>query len=183
MERIREENPNTFEYWNKTAIDDGFLKNLHHDKPKIVEAINKNITGTVLDVGAGSGMITKSLVADEISACDWSEPALKQLNTLGLKDVFYCDITSNCIFNPRSYDTVIATEVLEHFTNFEDTLYRIVSPARKKLIITVPNDAHGKTSREHVWTFTEDDIIEMMEAYGTVKTQIIDNSIFAVCTL
>jgi len=156
MQRVREENPNTYEYWNKTAIKDGFLTNLHVNKIDLGKMINGLCIGSILDVGAGSGMITKYLVGD-ITACDYSKPTLKQLKKIA-GEVFWCDLKKGINKPDQSYDTVIATEIIEHFDDYEAVTNELKRLAKYRVIITTPNDKNSFNSREHVWAFSENDI-------------------------
>ena len=156
MRRVREENPNTSEYWNYTAIADGFLTNYLVDREEIGKLLSNDCIGSILDVGAGSGMITKYLRGD-VTACDYSKPAVEHLKKI-FKKAFWCDLTKGINKPDESYDTVVATEILEHFDDYEAVVKELKRLAKWRVIITTPNDQYSFRSREHVWAFTEDDI-------------------------
>lgn len=180
MIKIDRENPNTEEYWNEIAIKDGFLTNLKVDKSFIGNIIKKEIEGSSIDVGAGSGMITKYLSVD--SACDFSQPAVEQLKLL-TDDAFWCDLLKGINKPDNSFDTVIATEILEHFDEPEKIVKELARVAKNKIIITVPNKENGLKSREHVWLFNVSDIHDMFGKYGKTSTVVINETIIGICTL
>jgi SAM-dependent methyltransferase len=155
MRRIKNDNPNTPTYWGETAIQDGFLTNFSVEKPGLKKLLQRDCVGSVLDVGAGSGMLTKYLPG-QVTACDYSPAAVEHLN--GWWPTFWCDLNEGIDLPDGSFDTVVCSEVLEHLDDYEAAVDELKRLAADRVIITVPNDKYSEDSREHVWAFTEKDI-------------------------
>lgn len=187
MERIKQENPNTQEYWDKTYTP--YYLNFYHDHQlnqifidKIFRYIEPN--DSILDVGAGSGMITRRIAEkfENISACDFSQPCVDWMEEkVKLKEAFLSDIYN--IQKPdKSYDVVLCTEVMEHLNEPARAIDELVRIARRKVIITIPRQSQ-KTSVEHVWEFSLDDMYEFLKSYGEVILTVdyTTDRIIAVC--
>lgn len=121
--------------WDKKDASDFWEKNDADyagdvSAPEILKMSNKYIGNKVLDIGAGSGALI-NLIPNSTGL----DIAPKQSN------IIKGDI-SNMPFRDRSFDTIFATEVLEHLDN--DTLNKgiiEINRVLKKeghLIITVP---------------------------------------------
>ena len=115
---------------------------------------------SVLDIGAGNGVLSNELVArgKSVVAVDISEVALAKVNAPTLKR----SADDLSVVADRSYDLVLCTEMLEHL---EDVVYRgalreFNRVARRAILITVPNREHMREnfavcaecgSRYHIW--------------------------------
>lgn len=192
MERIRKENPNTRDYWESEAIKKGFLTNYDFPPRDVAWEIMRHIDfgNSVLDVGAGSGMITRRLKEIRpnlhISACDFSLTAVEWIKEkIPLNEVFWCDITKGIDKPDKSYDVVVCTEVLEHLENTERAIKELARLATKKVIITTPYKDDGTGSTEHIWSFGLDDIFSLFKDYGMVYLTVAggNSNIVAVCNL
>lgn len=193
MKRISKENPNTEYYWNKTIIDSGWLEtNYNHPPRDVAWEIMKHIDfgNSILDVGAGSGMITRRIKETRpnihISACDFSKPALDWLRKkIPLNEVFFCDLVKGIPKDDKSYDIIVCSEVIEHMEEPEKAIAELVRVARKKVIITVPYGEQSNKSVEHLWAFDLDDIFNLLKGYGMVYQTVAsgNSNIVAVCNL
>lgn len=121
-----------------------------------VDDIKNNIeNGKVLDVGC-CATNTKNLmkrhieyakVADRIIGIDYNREFLDKGRTeMGIKNLYYCDITNNndvsgVLQRFGQFDHIICTDLIEHIGNltlFLDNIYRLMS-IKSKLYITTPN--------------------------------------------
>lgn len=87
--------------------------------------------GTLLDVGARDGALRRSLpdtivyrAADLHPGCD-----------------FVVDLEQSLQFEDRSFDYVVALDVLEHVNNFHGAFHELLRVARKGAIVALPNMA------------------------------------------
>jgi 2-polyprenyl-3-methyl-5-hydroxy-6-metoxy-1,4-benzoquinol methylase len=106
---------------------------------------------TVLDVGCGNGVISRSLgeVDYNVYGIDVSEKAIAKAKELNKFPNVSFDVISaeQLVAEGKKYDAIICSEVLEHLNRPEDlliTLYQSLTDTGV-LIITVPN---GKGPRE-----------------------------------
>jgi 2-polyprenyl-3-methyl-5-hydroxy-6-metoxy-1,4-benzoquinol methylase len=119
----------------------------------IVDVLNKTLppNATVLDVGCGNGIISRSLGRKgfTVLGIDISEKAIERAKTLNdLSNVSFQVMSAEQLaVNEEKYHAVICSEVLEHL-NQPEKLLQVLHKSLKDdgvLIVTVPN---GKGPRE-----------------------------------
>lgn len=100
---------------------------------------------TVIDFGGGSGVFSKSLCSyfNDVSIIDLdTEEAenIKEYFSLSNLKIYNQDI--NNFKTDIKYDTIIATDVLEHFLNLEEPLnfFRKYLKEEGKLLVTLPTE-------------------------------------------
>lgn len=105
----------------------------------IIEEIDSS-SNKVLDVGGGTGRITKSieenLNSGDVSLLDRSEEMLKEASKKNLDNRVLGD-SSSLPFSNESFDTVICTDAIHHFKNPEKSISEMVRVLKSdgKLII------------------------------------------------
>lgn len=146
----------------KTDVTDLFTGVAHADKyqsgswiaQKLVRNFMESILATVrqanstevYEVGCGEGHILGILAANnfKVRGCDISNESLavakaesakrKLAIPLEIKSIYELDASQD------SADTVLCCEVLEHLTEPEEGLKKLISIAKKDLIVSVPNE-------------------------------------------
>lgn len=66
---------------------------------------------------------------------------------------------------PDSVDLWILSETLEHL-NDPELVLRLIRERARALVLSTPVDADGDTNAEHLWSWSSDDVAEMLEATG-----------------
>lgn len=151
----------TISWWNlKRRGLKGFFGPLYHRLfPNIFVLMKRELTGcrTVLDLGCGHHSPLQVCDVPFSVGVELFEPSMLESRRAGIHSQYIRgDVTRIC-FKPRSFDAVIAVEVLEHLTKEEGgmLLRRMEEWARKKVVITTPNgylpqDAYdGNPLQEH----------------------------------
>ena len=148
--------------------EDGFERALVDYK---IAAVGEHISGgSVLDVGCGVGILTAAIAAfaDQVTGLDGSAAKIDRARSINSRaNVDYV----NAMFEEWSFanrfDTIVATNVLEHVpspTEFLDRCVSLLNPAGR-IIITVPNarSLHKLIGQQlgvidELFTLTADDI-------------------------
>ncbi len=158
----------------------------------VVEEIKRIIpsdTKTILDAGCGNGIVSNELIKNyEITAIDISENALKFVKT----DRKQVASIENLPFGDKSFDLVMANDVLEHLDNdiFEKAIGEIERVSRRYIIVTSPflenlrfNTTRCKSCKNefhinlHKRSFTLEDIERLFENF-TLKKLIFCGDIY-----
>ena len=66
---------------------------------------------------------------------------------------------------PDSVDLWVLSETLEHLDDPELVL-RLIRERSKRLVLSTPVGAAGDSNLEHLWSWSADDVAEMLEATG-----------------
>ncbi|MBC7422956.1 MAG: methyltransferase domain-containing protein [Ferruginibacter sp.] len=119
----------------------------------ILDSLQENIPagGSVLDVGCGNGIITRSLgkAGFNVKGIDISEKAIeKAKSTNNLPNVTFTVVSAEELaVSQQRYDCVICSEVLEHLNQPQDLLKVLYQSLEENgiLVVTVPN---GQGPRE-----------------------------------
>lgn len=112
----------------------------------ILQAVRTAGNEQVHEVGCGEGHILGVLAAGgfQVRGCDISETSLAVAARESARRGFDIPLAQKSIYDldPQvdAADTVLCCEVLEHLTDPEAGLRRLVSIARKDLILSVPNE-------------------------------------------
>jgi SAM-dependent methyltransferase len=109
----------------------------------VTDEIQKMNPQKVLEFGCGEGLFLKELknrglFFDSLVGLDLREDALEFARALHpdykfiAADLFTCDLAK------KSFDLVIAAQVLEHLPNPKDVLHQLVRHSNKNMLLTVP---------------------------------------------
>lgn len=105
---------------------------------------------TVLDIGAADFMLAKLLGRRKVTSADASP------KTKGIRR----EDAESLSFKDRSFDAVVALEVLEHTRNPVAAIREIARVAAREIIVSVPNEPFFTLARlchwekEHLWAVT-----------------------------
>lgn len=100
----------------------------------ILKAAGDLSTKTVLDLGCGTGRITRHIKAKKVIGCDFSEKSLQVLHeTAPQIDLIWADAKQPCL-PPETVDVVISSQVYEQIataegrSQFLGAAYRVLKP-------------------------------------------------------
>jgi SAM-dependent methyltransferase len=185
-------------YANKNYIHQFVLKRFFNT---IAQEIGNVPREDVLEFGCGEGLLLQELKKRKIYfksliGLDIREEALEQARLLHPEYQFEKkDILRwNC--NPKSFDLIIASEVLEHLIEPERAMARLTELSRNEMLLTVPwepwfrlmNLLRGRDIRhfgnhpEHInkWGFNE--FVHFLSKYTVVKSARISFPFIIVMT-
>lgn len=140
---------------------------------KILDGIESG--SKILDVGCGPGILLNRLRTERRCECyglDISSTAMKCLWQMGISGVVAC--LPEIPFKKSVFDTVIATEVIEHLTDPSQALNEMKRVVRTGglLICSVPNGCMSKEEcDEHLHDFNEESFARLLNETG--KSEII----------
>lgn len=156
MRKLNDKNINTPEYWDthQTATDFG-LRQMEY---------SKLIKGNVVDLGCGLSPFINVIGGTGV---DYSAKTIAKCEMLYSDAKFVCSDILHTPFQDKSFDTVVAGEVIEHLENPKDLIKEMVRLARKRIILSTPQLEFDDP--EHLWEFTEEDLLQLLPN-GTVKT-------------
>jgi SAM-dependent methyltransferase len=136
--------------------------------PNLVVLVRRELEGckSFLDIGCGKSSIVRYFSKDFKSAgVDLFEPYIEESRKKGIHDEYFKMDVRKLKFKPKSFDAVIALELIEHLRKKEgekllDDMERI---ARKRVIVFTPNGFleqkgyDGNEYQEHKsgWTVSE----------------------------
>jgi ubiquinone/menaquinone biosynthesis C-methylase UbiE len=147
---------------------------------------------SILDVGCGNGSILRHLQKigfNDLHGLELSDYAVRRLS--GERINMSKGNLINMPFADKSFDAVIASEVLEHVVRrkrFLREMIRVLKPSGK-ILIFVPDDTLGPISEpEHVTKYNEVSLRKFLAKFVSVETlapviepHIGARSLFAVC--
>lgn len=145
----------------------------------ILNLVSKFGIGKILDVGCGDGYIT-SLIFEKfkgVIGIDISEKAIKLAREKNQGVTFAVASCTNLPFSDRSFDTIVASEVIEH-VNYNDgksflkEARRVLTP-KGRIIISTPNlsNIYMKylqvfyKNPEHLKEYTKKEFVELLSAH------------------
>jgi SAM-dependent methyltransferase len=176
---------NTSSYWDEVWAREG--KDTWRKYPLTFQKIKEQVEGTVLDVGCGVGVLLDVLRESDVTGLDISPKAIEILKSKGIKGKVGTLPTID--FPDKSFDTVIATETLEHLDKPESLIKEMRRVARKKIIVAVPDNVLGADEeKEHRQKFTEDTLRALLpdskiESFRDEFDNISLPTLLAVCEM
>jgi len=169
MERIKEENLNTPEYWDKYNQPTWLNADRRRGKVKyntVIENIPSN--KKVLDVGCLGGnfreyLLEKGVPIKEFYGLDFSPLSIKTARERFPDDKWLLNNCYNIELSDNSIDVVVAMEVLEHLEKPQDFLseaFRVLVHGGL-ILVTVPRRNSFK-DRSHVWSYSLRTLLRLM---------------------
>ncbi len=117
--------------------------------------------GTVADLSCGDGAIARSLAETHGASLILGDFA-PGYPIRGLIEMTAFEAIPS---GAPSVDLWILSETLEHLDDPELVL-RLIRERAKALVLSTPVGADGDTNPEHLWSWSADDVAEMLEAAG-----------------
>ena len=175
MQRIKEENINTPEYWDHYS-DESWLEADRKRSPCKADAVIEHlpVDSHVLDVGCLGGNFRGYLLERGIKLASFTGLDFSPNSVSSAMKRFPLDrwIVSDCHklpFKDNEFDTVTIMEVLEHVELPEKALFEIrrVLKDGGLILVTVPNELRYEDD-EHVWFYDITILRELLIDIGEV---------------
>lgn len=130
---------------NAKFSDEKYSKNTEKMQPfkqEMLHMLTGTPAGNVLDIGCGSGVLSRRLVDHgwNTYGMDISFEGVRKYRLKGLKGVV-CDAEMNLPFRDELFDTVWISEVIEHMVDYRSLLMEIrrVLKRHGRVYLTTPN--------------------------------------------
>jgi 2-polyprenyl-3-methyl-5-hydroxy-6-metoxy-1,4-benzoquinol methylase len=174
---------------------------------KFIENIIKEIkplkVKNILDVGCGTGYVTKEIakINQNITACDTDADRVRLAKGFVGEDIrnnitFLTIKPGKLPFKDNSFDLVVCFEVLEHVPNYMGLIKELKRVSKKYVLITVPNEPYFRianflrlkyfkslgNSPGHINHFTKRKIVEILKKQFKIK-KVETNAFFWVMVL
>ncbi|MCG8432314.1 MAG: class I SAM-dependent methyltransferase [Candidatus Omnitrophica bacterium] len=108
----------------------------------IMRAVPAHV-GSVLDAGCGDGYLLAALGKSRARIVDGLDCSFVRLRSL-VKRLPWARVVQGKAealpYKERSFDLVVASEVLEHIPDYSSALKELIRATRRDLVITVPNE-------------------------------------------
>ena len=141
---MNEETSNYQKYNSKNKVKQIMIKRFQEKLLKLLENENKNTS--ILDAGCGEGFIADYIYNNtkikNITGIDINKDSLDFASSINKKIKYKKDDIYKLSFKDKQFDIVMTLEVLEHLDNPKKALKEIIRVAKKKLIISVPNEPY-----------------------------------------
>ena len=175
---------NLVKYQTKNPIKKILIKMFSNKIISILKNIND--VNNIIDAGCGEGFMTykisKEIPNVKIDGMDISETSIKIAKKTLPNKTFYIDDITNTSISSRSYNMVLALEILEHLTSPEIALKEISRITNNYCLISVPwepffsigNVLSGKNisrlgnDEEHLQKWSKNDIIKLISKHFNV---------------
>lgn len=159
-------NINTAPYWDQIWAREGIgtWRKYPNTFQKIAAYIDQG--ESVLDVGCGVGVLLEVLRphCKEVAGLDISPVAIDLLRSKGI-DGKVGELPEIC-FPDKSFDVVVATEIVEHLDDPIRLLSEAVRVARKKVILTVPDNVLSPEElAEHRAIYSRETLEELLRQF------------------
>jgi len=153
MRKLQSKNINTPEYWDKhqTALDFG-LRQKEYERLRL--------GNSVIELGCGLSPFLLRSMANVKVGLDFSPRTCEHAAKIYPSVVYVVGDALRTPFPDRSFDTVVAGELIEHVDDPQALIQEMKRIARKRIIVSTPRLEFEDP--EHVWEITLQDLKEMM---------------------
>ncbi len=178
MRKLDRADINTVEYWNK--MYDGYQRggwwfnmqqpSQNHLKDFLFTDIQARGQSKFIEIGGGDGYSANQIMSE----CDGLEAWNLDISSLAIETgkAKYPDVQHRCcnLLQPvehlnlgSSFDILLAQEVIEHLSDVHLGMKHIMSFLKPGGLacFTFPNNEGNTGSKEHLWSFTYDDLPEL----------------------
>lgn len=180
MAKILDTNINDSQHYNALWERRDFK--LDYSEPirtnKLLEKFNG---GRFIDLGCGVSTnceVVKSN-GEEIWAMDISDKLIKSLRHRFPEINYFAGSVLDIPIKDNYFDYAVAGELLEHIENPKMALkeiMRILKPGGI-LAVSVPNNDMGGYAKEwHLWSFTEEELRELLKEFGAVSIELLNEN-------
>jgi len=179
--RIRQDNPNTLEYWNKIYSNE-IKQNIRRENfdrfNKVLSLIPNETYCNLLEIGCGKGEFFEYLMQKRklvYSGIDISRVAIEYNKENFKKGHFSCGNVNRLPFPHNFFTVVVGMEILEHIDDvkkLKEQIDKVLKP-NGRFIAMLPNE-NKIDSTEHIWSFTLDEINEI---FPSSENKVEDNYI------
>lgn len=164
---------NTREFWNGKWKDDGVRYDDSHEQ--LYQWTRPHLKGVVADIGCGSAGVSDKLDENRVSkyiGIDYSDFVIEQniakagkwSNNKIERSFHVGDARNLSMIETKSVDTVLISQVIEHFYDFDPILIEAQRIAKNWIVVTVPYNA---PDIYHVWPrWTAGRLGDIMEPYA-----------------
>lgn len=178
MKRINLKDTNTPERFNKIFGKRKFK--LYYDFPKVLVRANyllrKFDGGKFLDMGCGlspCGITAAKMKGAEVYAIDFADELIESLKKQFPEIKYTVGDVRKLPYENEFFDYVAAGELLEHFEKPKKIVKEAMRVLKKGgiMAVSVPlNDMVGGPTPDHIWSYDEEDIKQMLGEFGEVET-------------
>lgn len=177
MPRILEKNINTSEHYNKGFSNRKF--EIDYNEPLRAGALLERFNGgRFLDVGCG--VATHCQLAEqkssEVWGIDFADKLIESLRVRFPTINYVVGDFRDLPFKNDFFDYIVMGEVLEHMEEPNKVLKNVVDLLKVggTLAVSTPESDNGIFSvEEHIWSFTESELGELLKPYGEVYSTIL----------
>jgi len=192
MKRLRTENKNTPRFAEE-LFENRWKKQLHYIDWLRFKLLTKYFEGgRYLDIGCFNSPIPAEIKFRmpnaEVWAMDYAEKVIWHLKKVIPEVNYVVGNATDLPFKDNYFDYAVMGELIEHLEEPQKAVREAIRAIKRGgyLALSVPNDeAHkGAVSDEHLWSFTEQDIVELLSPYGEVETATYEDTskhIIAFC--
>lgn len=182
MKKFNIPNINTSSYWDKsqTAFDYGLRQQIYS---QIAGVGNR-----IIELGCGLSPFLHVANFKEKWGVDFSPETIIRAKELYPEVSYVLADVTNTFLGDKLFDVSVAGEVIEHLPVPEDLIAEMVRITRRTIIISTPNLEFDDP--EHLWEFSEDDLMALLSPYGDTTCNTVESErfpgrkyIFAVCNL
>lgn len=176
---ILDNNLNSKDNWNENFRIRNF--ELDYTDPKRTEKLLSKLKNEdkFLDISCGLSpcFLLASKITNDITASDFSDELIN-LRKQQYPNINFvqCDLR-NITLKENSFNYIVLGETLEHLENprlIIDNIVKLLKPDGV-LAISVPNNDNGSYSKDyHIWSFTEDEIKDLLNGYNNTIETLID---------
>ncbi len=166
MKRLNEENINTVKYWNEHIAKPDFGLR----QKKYLELAGKG--HKIVELGCGlSPFLDKARENfTEVHGLDFSLKTLAECKKKYDSIHYVCGNAIKTAYYNKEFDVSVAGELIEHLEEPEKLIKEMTRITKRRIIISAAKMEYNDP--EHLWEFTEKDLINLGKSYGRTVEEI-----------